>query len=117
MRSNQRAGSTIIRAAPLIGFWVNLVRVPYRFLFPPALFFIAIGVHSTNNSLLEIVEVLVFGVAGAISASGATFTNLTHKAACKPQEDILSITHASVEAACTRLGHRSFHRCHCGVGR
>ncbi len=51
---------------PLIGLWVKLLQVPYRFLFPSALFFIAVGVYSTNNDLFEVWEVLVFGIAGAI---------------------------------------------------
>jgi len=51
---------------PLIGIWVKLLRVPYRLLFPSAIFFIAIGVYSTNNSLFEVGEALVFGIAGAI---------------------------------------------------
>src|SRR6201999_3906571 len=53
---------------PLIGLWVRLLRVPYRLLFPSALFFIAVGVYSTNNSLFEVMEVLVFGLAGALFA-------------------------------------------------
>ena len=52
--------------APLIGLWVRVLRLPYRYLFPSALFFIAVGVFSTNNSLFEVGEVLVFGVAGAV---------------------------------------------------
>ena len=51
---------------PLIGVWVKVLQVPYRYMFPCALFFIAIGVYSTNNSLFEVNEVLVFGIAGAI---------------------------------------------------
>jgi putative tricarboxylic transport membrane protein len=51
---------------PLIGVWVKLLQVPYRYLYPAALFFIAVGVYSTNNSLFEIGEVLVFGLAGAV---------------------------------------------------
>jgi TctA family transporter len=51
---------------PLIGVWVKLLQVPYRFLYPSAMFFIAVGVYSTNNSLFEVGEVLVFGVIGAI---------------------------------------------------
>jgi putative tricarboxylic transport membrane protein len=43
-----------------------VLQVPYRYMFPCALFFIAIGVYSTNNSLFEVNEVLVFGIAGAI---------------------------------------------------
>jgi len=56
----------VILNVPLIGIWVRLLRVPYRFLFPSALFFIAVGVYSTNNSLFEIGETLVFGVLGAV---------------------------------------------------
>jgi putative tricarboxylic transport membrane protein len=50
----------------LIGVWVKLLRVPYRFMYPSALFFIAVGVFSTNNSLFEIGETLVFGILGAV---------------------------------------------------
>ena len=46
---------------PLIGVWVKLLQVPYRYLFPSALFFIAVGVFSTQNSLFQIWEVLAFG--------------------------------------------------------
>jgi putative tricarboxylic transport membrane protein len=56
----------IVLNVPLIGLWVKLLRVPYRYLFPSALFFIAVGVYSTNNSLFEVGEVLVFGVISAI---------------------------------------------------
>jgi putative tricarboxylic transport membrane protein len=51
---------------PLIGIWVKFLRVPYRYLYPSALLFIAVGVYSTNNSLFEVGEVLAFGVIGAI---------------------------------------------------
>jgi putative tricarboxylic transport membrane protein len=51
---------------PMIGIWVKLLQVPYRFMYPAALFFIAIGVYSTNDSLFEVGEVLAFGIVGAI---------------------------------------------------
>ncbi len=54
---------------PLIGLWVKLLAVPYRFLFPSALFFIAIGVYSTKSNLFEVWEVLAFGIAGAVFAA------------------------------------------------
>lgn len=56
----------VILNVPLIQVWVKILQVPYRFLFPSALFFIAIGVYSTNNELFEVSEVLVFGLAGAV---------------------------------------------------
>ncbi|MFM0116881.1 tripartite tricarboxylate transporter permease [Paraburkholderia nemoris] len=58
----------VVLNVPLIGIWVRLLRVPYRFLLPSALFFIAVGVFSTNNSLFEVGEVLVFGVVGVVFA-------------------------------------------------
>jgi TctA family transporter len=54
---------------PLIGIWVRLLQVPYRFLFPSALFFIAVGVYSTNNNLFQVWEVLGFGIVGAVFAA------------------------------------------------
>ena len=51
---------------PLIGIWVKLLQVPYRFLFPSALFFIGVGVFSTDNNLFNVWEVLAFGVFGAV---------------------------------------------------
>lgn len=56
----------VVLNVPMIGVWVKVLQVPYRFMFPSALFFIAVGVFSTNNSLFEVGEVLVFGIIGAI---------------------------------------------------
>lgn len=56
----------IVLNVPLIGVWVKLLQMPYRFMYPSALFFIAVGVYSTNNSLFEVGEVLVFGLIGAV---------------------------------------------------
>ncbi|HSV18186.1 MAG TPA: tripartite tricarboxylate transporter permease, partial [Casimicrobiaceae bacterium] len=56
----------VILNVPMIGVWVKLLAVPFRYMYPCALFFIAIGVYSTNNSLFDVYEVLVFGVVGAV---------------------------------------------------
>ncbi|MDF3831542.1 tripartite tricarboxylate transporter permease [Cupriavidus basilensis] len=56
----------IVLNVPLIGVWVKLLQVPYRYLFPSAMFFIVVGVFSTQNSLFQIWEVLAFGVIGAL---------------------------------------------------
>lgn len=56
----------LILNVPMIGIWVKVLQVPYRYMFPSALFFIAVGVYSTNNSLFEVAEVLVFGIIGAV---------------------------------------------------
>ncbi len=56
----------IILNVPLIGVWVRMLQVPYRLLYPSALFFIAVGVFSTHNSLYDVMQVAAFGVVGAI---------------------------------------------------
>jgi TctA family transporter len=43
-----------------------MLQVPYKYLYPAALFFICVGVYSTKNSLFDVGEVAVFGVLGAI---------------------------------------------------
>jgi len=56
----------VILNVPLIGVWVRMLQVPYRFLFPSALFFIAVGVYSTRNNLFDVAIVAAFGIIGAI---------------------------------------------------
>jgi putative tricarboxylic transport membrane protein len=59
----------VILNVPLIGIWVRLLRVPYRYLYPAAIFFIAIGIYSVNNTVFDIGEVAVFGVMGVVFTS------------------------------------------------
>ncbi len=49
---------------PLVGIWVSLLKVPYRFLFPAILMFCCIGVYSVNNSWFEVMLMGGFGVMG-----------------------------------------------------
>ncbi len=49
---------------PLIGLWVQLLRVPYRYLFGPLILFMIIGAYSINNSLFDVGALLVFGLVG-----------------------------------------------------
>jgi TctA family transporter len=59
----------VILNVPMIGVWVKMLQVPYKFLYPAALFFICVGVYSTKNSLFDVGEVAVFGIVGAIFLS------------------------------------------------
>ncbi len=54
----------VILNLPLIGMWIKLLTVPYRFLFPAIVLFCAIGVYSTNNNTFDIWMVAMFGVVG-----------------------------------------------------
>jgi TctA family transporter len=59
----------VVLNVPMIGVWVKMLQVPYKYLYPAAVFFIAVGVYSTKNSLFDVGEVAVFGVIGAIFLS------------------------------------------------
>ena len=54
----------VILNLPLIGMWIKLLTVPYKFLFPAIVLFCAIGVYSTNNNTWDIWMVGVFGFVG-----------------------------------------------------
>ena len=49
---------------PLIGLWVQLLRVPYSILFPLILFFCLIGSYAINNSTVDLALMLLFGAVG-----------------------------------------------------
>jgi putative tricarboxylic transport membrane protein len=54
----------LILNLPLINIWIKLLRVPYRILFPFLLFFCFIGSYSINNSLFDVLVMLLFGISG-----------------------------------------------------
>ena len=56
----------VILNVPMIGVWVKMLQVPYRLLFPSAIFFICVGVFSAQNSLFAVGETVVFGIVGAV---------------------------------------------------
>ncbi|MEX0730583.1 MAG: tripartite tricarboxylate transporter permease [Aquisalimonadaceae bacterium] len=51
---------------PLVGMWVKLLSIPYKYLFPFALLCVAIGVYSVNYSLVAVTMVIAFGVMGFV---------------------------------------------------
>jgi putative tricarboxylic transport membrane protein len=54
----------IVLNLPLIGMWIKLLTVPYRWLFPAIVLFCAIGVYSTNNNTFDVWLVGIFGFIG-----------------------------------------------------
>ncbi|KQU84675.1 hypothetical protein ASC78_09235 [Variovorax sp. Root318D1] len=54
----------VVLNLPLIGMWIKLLTVPYKFLFPAIVLFCAIGVYSTNNNTWDIWMVGIFGFVG-----------------------------------------------------
>jgi putative tricarboxylic transport membrane protein len=49
---------------PLIGMWVQILKVPYPILFPLILLFCLIGAYSLTNSSTEVALMILFGVIG-----------------------------------------------------
>jgi TctA family transporter len=54
----------VVLNVPMIGLWVRLLTIPYKYLYPSALFFVCIGVYSTNNDMFQVGEVIVIGMVG-----------------------------------------------------
>lgn len=53
----------LILNLPLVGIFVNILRIPYSYLYPSLLAFATIGVYSVNNS---VVDVWIMGGAGLV---------------------------------------------------
>jgi TctA family transporter len=56
----------VILNLPLIGMWIKLLTVPYRYLYPSILVFMAIGVFSLSNNPFDVLIMAIFGVLGYI---------------------------------------------------
>ncbi len=55
---------------PMVGLWVQLLRVPYKYMYPSILVFCCIGAYSLNNSVFDIY------IMGAASLLGYVLTRL-----------------------------------------
>jgi len=56
----------VVLNLPLIGMWVALLKVPYRYLFPGIMVFSCIGIYSLNNSPFELYLAALFGLLGFV---------------------------------------------------
>ncbi len=54
----------VVLNVPMIGLWVKLLAVPYKYLYPSALFFICIGVYGANNDMFQVGLTLAIGIFG-----------------------------------------------------
>ena len=69
----------VILNLPLIGMWVQLLKVPYRLLYPAILVFCCIGVYTINNNSFDVTMTAGFGLLGY----------LFYKLKCEPAPLIL----------------------------
>jgi putative tricarboxylic transport membrane protein len=49
---------------PLIGIWVQVLKLPYRILFPLILMFCIVGVFASGNAVFDVLVMVIFGVLG-----------------------------------------------------
>jgi putative tricarboxylic transport membrane protein len=49
---------------PMIGMWVQVLKLPYRILFPLILMFCIVGVFASGNAVFDVFVMVVFGVLG-----------------------------------------------------
>jgi TctA family transporter len=54
----------VVLNLPMIGVWVKLLTVPYRWLYPAILVFCVIGAYSINNNSTDLLITAVFGFLG-----------------------------------------------------
>ena len=64
----------VILNLPLIGIWIKLLTVPYRFLFPAIVTFCCIGSYTLNNNSFDVYMTAIFAVIGY----------LFYKLSCEP---------------------------------
>jgi putative tricarboxylic transport membrane protein len=69
----------VVLNLPLIGVWIQVLKVPYRLLYPAILVFCCIGVYSINNTSFDVYVTVFFGALGY----------LFYKLGCEPAPLIL----------------------------
>jgi putative tricarboxylic transport membrane protein len=57
-------GILLVLNLPLVGMWVQVLRVPYFILAPFILLLCIVGVYSTRNNIFDIWVMILFGVVG-----------------------------------------------------
>jgi putative tricarboxylic transport membrane protein len=56
----------IVLNLPLIGIWIKLLTVPYRFLFPAIVVFCCIGLYTLNNNAFDVYMAALFSLVGYV---------------------------------------------------
>jgi TctA family transporter len=56
----------VVLNLPLIGLWVSMLKIPYRWLYPIILVFSCIGIYTVNHSQVDVWLMVVFGLLGYV---------------------------------------------------
>ena len=102
---------------PLIGMWVQVLKVPYRILFPLILMFCIVGVFASGNAVFDVFVMVVFGVLGYLMRKfgyepaplvlafvlGPMLENNLRKSLILSQGDFTIFIERPISAACMAL--------------
>ena len=109
---------------PLIGMWVQVLKVPYKLLFPLILMFCIVGVFSSGSAVFDVFVMMVFGVLGYLMRKfgyepaplvlafvlGPMLENNLRKSLILSQGDFSIFVERPISLAC--LAHRRGHDHH-----
>jgi putative tricarboxylic transport membrane protein len=59
-------GNVLLLNLPLVGLFVNVLRIPYSYLYPLVIMFCVIGVYTVNNSIVDVWIMLIMGALGYV---------------------------------------------------
>jgi putative tricarboxylic transport membrane protein len=102
---------------PLIGMWVQLLRLPYNVLFPLILLFSIVGVYASGNNVFDVAVMMAFGVLGYLMRKvgyeaaplvlafvlGPMLENNLRKALILSQGELITFVQRPISAACLAL--------------
>lgn len=102
---------------PLIGIWVQLLRLPYNVLFPLILLFSIVGVYASGNNVFDVGVMMAFGVLGYLMRKigyeaaplvlafvlGPMLENNLRKALILSQGELTTFVERPISAVCLAL--------------
>jgi putative tricarboxylic transport membrane protein len=102
---------------PLIGIWVQLLRLPYNVLFPLILLFSIVGVYASGNNVFDVAVMMAFGVLGYLMRKvgyeaaplvlafvlGPMLENNLRKALILSQGQLVTFLERPISAACLAI--------------
>src|SRR3989337_3563221 len=99
---------------PLIGMWVQLLKLPYNVLFPLIILFTIIGVYCSSNNVFDVYVMIAFGVIGYFMRKlgyepaplvlafvlGPMLENNLRKSLILSQSDLFTFVERPISAVC-----------------
>ena len=58
----------VVLNLPMVGLWVKLLSIPYRFLYPAIVLFCCIGLYTLSNNTFDVFVAVLFGMVGYVLA-------------------------------------------------